>query len=174
MVRLPSERFDLTAFAQAIEAQRQARDLSWAAALREINHPFRDVPHHRPIAVSTVAGLTRGKRLIEGDSALQVCLWLDASPERFVAGIEEGPEHGLDRLESHLILRWDLARLFRALDTERRDRSLSWASLATSFGTTPAVLKRLEKGGRSALPQLMDWVLWVGVPASNFTRASPR
>ena len=129
---------------------------------------------HRAIAVGTVAGLTKGKWMIEGDSALQVCLWLGEPPEGFVPGVVAGAEHALPALPSHHILRWDLRRLYDALDRRRIERGVTWKELAGSLGTTPNVLRNLKTGSRSALPALMDWILWLDRPAVEFTRASSR
>lgn len=172
--RSDKPRFDLDGFSAEIGARRAARGLSWAATLREINQPFADVANHRPIAVGTVAGLEKGKRIIEGDSALQVCIWLGEPPERFVPGHFVGDEHALPVLPSDRILRWDLRRLHQAIDHRRRESDLSWTTLAASLDTTPGVLRHLRAGGRSTLPALMDWILWLERPAVEFTHASSR
>ena len=140
--------------------------------LREIN--VGRAVGSRPIAVSTLRRFCKTRRLLEGDTALQVLLWLGQPPERFVAGTLVDETHALPVLADHQILRWDLTRLYRALDEKRTVAGMSWQTLATKLGTSPAVLRHLEKGGRSALPQLMNWVVWVDQPAARFTRASRR
>ncbi len=112
--------------------------------------------------------------MIEGDSALQVCLWLGEPPESFVPGVVAGAEHALPLLPSHQILRWDLRRLYDGLDRRRIEKGVTWRDLAASFGTTSSVLRHLKEGSRSALPALMDWILWLDRPAVEFTRVSSR
>jgi hypothetical protein len=56
--------FDLKALFAALDAQRQARGLTWAQATRDINPVGPAVPRH-PIATSTITGL-RTKAVAEG------------------------------------------------------------------------------------------------------------
>jgi hypothetical protein len=75
--------FDLRALYDALDQQRRIRNLSWAAAAREINR-FRTTGH--PIAVSSITGL-RDKAEAEGDGVLQMLVWLQRTPESFVPDI---------------------------------------------------------------------------------------
>ena len=79
--------FDLRALYEALDAQRQARGLTWAAAVAEINR-HRTVL--RPIALSTITTLQHKPRG-EGDGILQMLLWLEAS-ESFVPGANAGDD----------------------------------------------------------------------------------
>src|SRR6185295_3414637 len=75
--------FDLAALHHALDAQRQARGITWEKLVREINRNRASGVH--PIARSTVAGLPT-KAVAEGDGILQMLRWLNRSPESFVPG----------------------------------------------------------------------------------------
>ncbi len=166
--------FSLTALYDALDHERRSRGATWAAVAREINARFRDVPGHRAIAVSTITGLA-GKQLVEGDGVLQMLLWLRRSPESFVPGFEcaNAARYRLKELGPTQILRWDTQALYAALNNQRQARGMRWQQVAAEIGgCTPAVLTRLEQGGRTVLPGVMRLVAWTGQPAAAFTRAS--
>jgi hypothetical protein len=161
--------FDLKDLYEALDQQRTARSLSWKAVANEVNR-FRT--RLRPIAVSTITGL-KDKPGGEGDGILQMLVWLRRTPESFVAGIvDPRSEHFCNPvLTSGEILRWDSIALFNALDAQRRERSLTWAEVARQIGGfTPGTLTNLSKGGRIGFPRVMRLVVWLGKPASTFTR----
>src|SRR6185436_16874536 len=62
--------FDIGALYSALDAQRQARGMSWPQVVREINALFARVPA-RPISPSTLNGM-RNRGTIEGDGVLQM------------------------------------------------------------------------------------------------------
>ena len=99
--------FDVDALYAALDAQRQARGLTWAGLAREINRQFERVPV-RAISVSTITGM-RKRRVIEGDGVLQMLRWLGRTPESFVPDTKRPPEGALVR-----IARW-LGRLVASL-----------------------------------------------------------
>jgi hypothetical protein len=148
--------------------------MSWAAVTREINARFRDVPGHKPIAASTIAGLSN-KVVGEGDGILQMLLWLRRTPESFVPGFEgaAAERYRLKELESTQILRWDTHALYSALNTQRQARGMSWREVASEVGGyTPATMTHLAKGGRTSFPQVMRAIAWLGQPAAFFARVS--
>lgn len=166
--------FSLTDLFDALDDERRTRDMSWAAVTREVNARFRDVPGHKPIATSTITGLSR-KAIGEGDGILQMLLWLRRSPESFVPGFvgADSPRYQLRELGSTQILRWDTNALYSALNTQRRVEGMNWREVASEIdGFTPTVLTHLEKGGRTNLPSVMRLVAWLKQPAAVFTRAS--
>ncbi|HEY6597729.1 MAG TPA: helix-turn-helix transcriptional regulator [Pseudomonadales bacterium] len=166
--------FSLTALYDALDHERQSRSTTWAVVAREINARFRDVRGHRAIAVSTITGLA-GKQSVEGDGVLQMLLWLRRSPESFVPGFEgaNAERYRLKELGPTQILRWDTRALYAALSHQRQARGVSWRQVAAEIrGCTPAMLTRLERGGRTVLPGVMRLVAWTGQPAAAFTRAS--
>ncbi len=164
--------FDLRALYEALDEQRRSRELSWAAAAREINR-FKTEGH--PIAASTITGL-RTKAAGEGDGILQMLLWLGRTPESFVPGFEkeDAERFRLRVLGMEQILRWDPEALHSSLNAQRQDRGMSWQEVAREVGGYNADgLTRLEKAGRRVgLPRVMRIVRWLGQPAATFTRAS--
>src|SRR5262245_16365800 len=73
--------FDLAALFDALDAQRQARGLSWAEVMREVNRGIAT----RAVASSTVTRL-RTQKVAEADGVLQMLRWLRRAPESFVPG----------------------------------------------------------------------------------------
>jgi hypothetical protein len=50
---------------------------------------------------------------------------------------------------------------------------MTWKQVAHEIGgVNPAGLTRLSKGGRTAFPEVMRIVRWLGRPAASFTRLS--
>src|SRR5262245_2032667 len=80
-----SDDFDLQALHAALDAERQARGLTWAEASRDIG-AVGSRPAIHPIASSTIAGL-RTKVLAEADGVLQMLRWLGRAPESFMTGV---------------------------------------------------------------------------------------
>jgi hypothetical protein len=160
--------FDLRALYDALDEQRGERGLSWTAVAKEVSR-FRTTL--RPVAASTITGL-RQKAVGEGDGILQMLIWLDRSPESFVPDIEDGASarYRLPKPTKGRILRWNTRALFMALDTERRERRMTWAQVAREIGGfTPGMLTNLSKGGRIGFPRVMRLVRWLGRPAAAFT-----
>lgn len=167
------EGFDLKALYTALDEQRRARGLSWAAATREINALSAGLPSRR-IATSTVMGLATKER-VEADGVLQMLLWLDRTPESFMPGRggAAGPEERLPRVGPTRILRFDVTAIYEALNARRRERGLSWPEVAAELRiTNTRSLKRMARGGRTSFPHVMDLCAWLGQPAAAFTRAA--
>jgi hypothetical protein len=162
--------FDRYALQQALDDKRQLDGLSWASVRREINERFKDVPGHKPIAVSTIFGLG-----VEADGILQLLLWLRRSPESFVPNFEgaDAECYRLPELDSTQILRVDSKSMFAALDLKRITSGLSWRDIDREFriGSTSPLLS-LAKGGRTTITMLTLVAVWLGKPSATFTRAS--
>jgi hypothetical protein len=171
MPRTPD--FSVAALYAALDAQRDARGMSWQQVAREISARFDRGPA-KPVSASTLRGLcTRG--VVEGDGVLQMLLWLDRAPESFVADANgvDAQDAALRRLESHQILRFDAKALYAMLDARRAEQALTWTQIAAAIGGVNAAgLTRLAKGGRVAFPDVMRITRWLGRPAATFTRAS--
>jgi hypothetical protein len=161
--------FSLCALYDALEVERRARELSWTALAAEVN---RHRTHLRPIAVSTIAGL-RDKSVGEGDTILQVLLWLRRSPESFVLpniADADAARFRLPVLTTGQILRWDTRALHAAADAQRRVRAATWTDVARDVGGFSAsTLTHLAKGGRTGFPHVMRLVAWLDRPAVTFT-----
>jgi hypothetical protein len=167
--------FDIAALYAALDAQRQARGMSWQQVVREINALFAHTPA-RPISPSTVTGM-RSAGTIEGDGVLQMLRWLERTPESFVPGHPEAAMEAakLPDVGPYRILRFDTRKLYAALDTQRTERGMTWKQVASEIGGfSAASLTRLAKGGRTGFPQVMRMTRWLGRPAACFTRASDR
>ncbi|HKS95777.1 MAG TPA: hypothetical protein VJV74_06530 [Terriglobia bacterium] len=165
--------FSLRALYAALDAQRQARGLSWAQAAREINgHSVRSSA--RGLSPSTVTGL-RTRAVAEGDGVLQMLRWLNRTPESFVPGHQEPEEAVSARLPdvpAHHVLRFDTRKLHAALDAQRVERRMTWTQVARQVGLGVSSLTHLSKGGRTGFPAVMRMVRWLSRPAAQFTRAS--
>ncbi len=172
MPRAPD--FSVAALYAALDAQREARGVNWQQVSREISARFDRGPA-KPVSASTLRGLCT-RVAVEGDGVLQMLLWLDRTPESFVAdsnGVDMNEDAALRRLESHQILRFDAKALYEALDAQRAERALTWAQIAAAIGGVNAAgLTRLVNGGRVAFPNVMRITRWLGRPAATFTRAS--
>jgi hypothetical protein len=163
--------FDLKALYDALDAERRARDLTWAAVAGEVN---RLRTHRRPIAASTLNGLGT-KAAAEGDGVLQMLLWLRRTPESFVPGAADPHSDRFcrPRLTRGQILRWDTRALFAALDAERLARGWTWPAVARDIrGVTPGMLTNLANEGRIGFPRAMRLVQWLRRPAADFTRVA--
>jgi transcriptional regulator with XRE-family HTH domain len=156
--------FDLQALQDALDAERRARGLSWAALARAVG-----------VSASTLRRLGT-RRAVEGDGVLQMLRWLGRSPESFVSG--GGPRDG-DSVALPTaprgVLRFDARALHAALEARRRDGGMTWEEVAAAIGGTNAgALRRLRGGGRVAFPPVMRVCAWLGEPVARFVHLAPR
>ena len=167
--------FDIEALYAALDAQRQARGISWQQVVREMNALSERVPARPTISASTLTGM-RNRAVIEGDGVLQMLRWLDRTPESFVPGHPVAAEAAkLPDVGPYQILRFDTGRLYAALDAQRRDRGMTWNEVASEIGGFSAAgLTRLSKGGRTGFPHVMRMTRWLRLPAACFMRAFDR
>ena len=166
--------FDIAALYAALDAQREARGLTWQAVAREINGQFAgqfSLVRTRPIAASTITGM-RSRSTIEGDGALQMLRWLGRTPESFVPGsVTEGA--ALPEVPPHEILRFDTKKIYAAMDARRVEHALTWKQVANELGAgTSASLTRYANGGRTGFPIITRIARWLDRPVAYFTRAS--
>jgi hypothetical protein len=169
--------FNLRALYDALDDQRQARDLTWAAVTREINRlEINETRGGHAIATSTITGL-ESRSVAEGDGVLQMLLWLGRTPESFVPGVAEGDAERF-RLRApprDQILRFDTTALHAALDAQRQARRLTWKAVGQEVGgVSAAMLTGLARGGRTFFPAVMRIVGWLGEPATRFARPVAR
>ena len=167
--------FSVALLRGALDAERQRRQLSWAAATRQINRQDQGCVWKHPIAVSSVSKIGQNKSgMAEGDGVLQMLLWLKRSPESFVLPKIKAADSAMYALPTPVgnqILRWDTAALHAALDRKRIEMGVSWSDVASAIGAdcTAGGLMRLSNGGRTCFPRVMRLVLWIGRPAAEFT-----
>jgi hypothetical protein len=167
--------FDLRRLHAAIDAERRARRLTWAALRAEINTPFAGTGSI-PINVATIRGMPEKSSVTSG-VVLQVLRWLGRTPESFLAGREAAPRAEEILLEPgpSRILRFDTRALYSALDEERHSRGLSWDELARELpGFTRSMLTNLANGPLIGFPRVMTLTQWLGRPAASFVRDRPR
>ena len=163
--------FDVDALYAALDAERQARGMSWSDLTRAINDLFKNVPA-RPISTSTITGM-RGRRALEGNGVLQMLVWLGRTPESFIPGRKgpARPEEMLPLVGDSRILRFDTPAIFAALDVQRAARGMTWRQVATEIGgVNVAGLTRLANGGRVGFPDVMRIAEWLRRPVAGFTR----
>ncbi|HMF95074.1 MAG TPA: hypothetical protein VKE96_12300 [Vicinamibacterales bacterium] len=169
MSSVRSADFDIAALHGALDAERQARGLSWPQLAREISAPFRRL---RPISPSTLSGM-RSHRAIEGDGVLQMLRWLNRAPESFVPGEPGVPPQPamLPDVGPTQILRFDTRQIYAMLDAQRAERALTWAQVAREIGDVSAAgLTRYANGGRTGFPQVTRIAAWLEVPVASLTR----
>ncbi|HYM26027.1 MAG TPA: hypothetical protein VEU08_22575 [Vicinamibacterales bacterium] len=168
-------RFDLQALFGALDAQRRARGLTWAAAVRDMSGPFAGGGSRR-LAVSTVTRL-RTQPVAEGDGVLQMLGWLGGTPESFVPGcpVEAVPLPAVAPDSTRRVLRMDTRKLHAAVDAARVSRGLTWDEAAREIGRWSAgSLAHLSKGGRTGFPHVMRITAWLGRPLADFVRLTSR
>jgi hypothetical protein len=172
---MQSPDFSIAALYAALDAQRQARGLSWQQVAREISPQFGRAPA-RPISPSTLTGMPT-RAVLEGDGVLQMLRWLRRTPESFVPGCDETTAAGatLPDVGPSQILRFDTRKMYAALDARRVEQGMTWTQVASEIGgVNAASLTRLSKGERTGFPQVMRIARWLGRPIAWFTRASDR
>ena len=69
--------------------------------------------------------------------------------------------------------RLDVAALYVTLDSERRQRELSWREVAHQAGVGPSTLSRMAQGHRPDVDSFVALVQWLGMPAEQFMRGGP-
>jgi transcriptional regulator with XRE-family HTH domain len=148
--------FDLLALRAALDSERVARGMSWAAVGEALG-----------VSPSTLRAF--GSRpWAEGDGVLRAVSWLGRSPESFVpdvsrsAPVPNGPPG---------TLRFDVVKLFAAIDAAREQRRMTWSAVAKTTGVgSVSGLTRLRDGGRVAFPSVMRVLAWLDLPAADFVR----
>lgn len=173
---MPQSEFDVAAFAAAMDAERQARGLSWRQVAAEIWHMSAELNARRndhPISPSTLTGMAR-----RGDCTCQHALfmlrWLGRAPEDFLASRrEDAAIVPLPRVGPDKRLRWNLRALAAALDTHRRARDLTWVEAARELRCSPSQLTGIKTARYAiSLRLAMRIVGWLGQPAAAFVYAA--
>jgi hypothetical protein len=136
--------FDGFALFQALDAQRDARGLSWTGVARQMWELSADLNARRggrPISPSTITGVSR-----RGDTSCQHALvmlrWLERSPESFLAGSPPAAAAALPAAGPDCRLRWNLHEspqrpvpgLYKAMNGRRERERLTWRELACACG----------------------------------------
>jgi hypothetical protein len=157
--------FDVTLLYAALDEKRESLGLSWSGVAKEIEH------NYAKVAVSTIKGI-REKGSVEGDGCLQMFLWLGRSPESFVPGLVADKCCDLEE-PSNGVLRFDVPKVYRLLDAQRREEDLTWGQMAEMIdGFTAQMLKGFEKGRRTSFPKIMRITILLDVPVKELTMVS--
>jgi hypothetical protein len=168
--------FDVAALFKALDTQRRDRRLSWqgvARGLWNLSATLNARRNDHPISASTLTGMAK-RNDTSCQHALFMLRWLDRTPESFVpnSNYDERraalPHAGPDRR-----LRWDLQKLYNALDAQRRDRALLWSQLTDELRCTPSQLSGIKRARFATSMRLaMRIVGWLDRPASDFVVAA--
>jgi DNA-binding XRE family transcriptional regulator len=164
--------FDIAALFRAMDIKRVSRKLSWTQVANEIWGMSADLNRLRsdhPISPSTITGMPKRDNTT-CQHALFFLRWLGRSPESFLPGVDAGlrgtelPPAGPDRR-----LRWDLPRLYDAINARRQEHGMTWPRLAKVIGCTPSQLMGIRKARYAINMKLaMRIVQWLGRPAADF------
>jgi hypothetical protein len=171
----PSGEFSVDEFYQALETQRQARDLSWrqvADEIWELSKELNDRRHDHPISPSTLSGMReRGETSCQ--HALFVLRWLQRTPESFLRGASASVDSALPEVGPDRRLRWNLKNLYEAMNEQRGEFDLTWKELAVVLRCTPNQLTGLRTAKFATGMRLaMRITQWLGRPASDFVYAA--
>jgi hypothetical protein len=167
--------FDARALFEALDAQRIDRGLTWRGVADELWNQSAHLNARRrdhPISPATLTGMAkRGSTSCQ--HALFMLRWLGRTPESFLPGGDTSPATALPPAGPDRRLRWDLARLYEALDAGRRERELTWTELARVLRCTPNQLTGIRVA-RFAIEMnvAMKIVQWLGRPAADFIYAA--
>jgi hypothetical protein len=140
-----------------------------AREIWELSSELNEQRTDHPISPATLTGMPK-----RGDTTCQHALfflrWLARSPESFMPGVEPRTyEQPLPAVGADRRLRWNLKKLHGALDTQRRERGLTWNQLAHELRCTPSQLTgiRTARFGMS-MRLAMRITRWLGRPAADF------
>jgi hypothetical protein len=172
--------FDLAALSQALDTKRCELGLSWPElAIQITDRPSRR--SDRRIAASTFRGMAeRGS--VRDTVVLQALRWLGRTPESFVPGLPDRPEHtmpgdGDTEGGGYADGRpaFDTRAIYRALEAEKTRKGLSWHQVAAGLGPgfSPGMLTRLADGPAIGFPRVMRIFGWLGRPAADFVCVIP-
>jgi hypothetical protein len=148
--------FDYRALAAAVEKERVARGLTNQELLRQ-------------------TWMTSGvlKRMTDGQPttcqhATILIRWLGRTPESFMPGIVDSPEHALPEARGY-VLRWSLPLIHEALEVKRHQTGMTWSQVAEVLGCSPSQVQRIDQNRYGiAMDLAMRIARWVDRPAASF------
>jgi hypothetical protein len=100
---------------------------------------------------------------------LQALRWLGRTPESFVPGLGETPEHAIpDNTTGRPA--FDTRAIYEAINATRGARTLTWRGVADELGPgfSPGMLTRLADGTGIGFPRAMRIFQWLERPAAEF------
>jgi hypothetical protein len=178
---MPSRRnvqidLDIAALFDAVDSQRRNRALSWQGVAQELWDQSAALNKRRndhPISASTLTGMAK-----RGDTTCQHALfmlrWLGRTPESFMPGSTvDAQRTALPFVGPDQRLRWDLQKLYEALDAQRRERSFTWPQLAHELQCSSSQLSGIKRARFAIGMRLaMRIVTWLDRPARDFVHAA--
>jgi hypothetical protein len=160
--------FDLAALSEALDARRRELGLTWQElAIQATDRPSRR--SDRRIAASTFKAMSQ-RGSVRDTVVLQALRWLGRTPESFVPGLRQAPEHALpDHDAGRPAL--DTRAIYVALNDRRARQELTWRDVADQLGPgfNPAMLVRLAGGSGIGFPRVMRIFQWLERPVAEFT-----
>jgi hypothetical protein len=164
--------FHCGALFDALDAQRNRLGLGWYQLADELWQQSSDLNARRSSDHPLCGGAVQ--RLRERDAtscqyALFMLRWLRRAPEDFLRGpVREVGDVRLPEAGTESRLRWDLNRLYTALDQQRGQQGLTWAALAAELGCTPSRLTNLRTARLADMDLVMRITQWLRQPAAAF------
>jgi hypothetical protein len=146
--------------------------LTWQElAIRVTDRPSRG--SDRRIAASTFKGISQ-RGSVKDTVVLQALRWLGRTPESFVPGLADAPEHALPGDDTGRPV-LDTRAIYLAMNDRRMARGLSWHGVADELGRgfTPGMLTRLAGGTGIGFPRVMRIFQWLGRPVAEFVCVVP-
>ena len=168
--------FDIAALFEALDSQRRNRALSWQGVAQELWDQSAVLNKRRndhPISASTLTGMAK-RRDTSCQHALFMLRWLRRAPESFMPGSTvDAQRTALPLVGPDQRLRWDLQRLYEALDSRRRERNFTWPQLAHELPCSPSQLSGIKRARFAIGMRLaMRIVTWLDRPARDFVHAA--
>jgi hypothetical protein len=168
--------FDIAALFDALDSQRRHRALSWQGVAQELWDQSATLNARRddhPISASTLTGMAK-RRDTTCQHALFMLRWLGRTPESFMPGSTDvAKTTALPFASPDQRLRWDLQKLYDALDSQRRERGFTWPRLAHELHCTPSQLSGIRRARFAIGMKLaMRIVTWLDRPARDFVYAA--
>jgi hypothetical protein len=166
--------FDGKAMMAALDAQRSRRGLDWNGLAEELWQQSRDLNvelcDHGLCQGALVRTVKRGTMSCQ--YALIILRWIACAPEDFLTGaVVDVGDAALPEASPGHRLRWDLGQLHAALDEHRRERNLTWVSLANELDCAPGRLTNLRKARLADMDLTMRVTQQVKQPAAMFIHA---
>ncbi len=155
---------NVAALQDALDAERIARRMTWAALAREVH-----------ISVPSLRQMAQREQL-EADAIVLILQWLKRRCDDFVvrpsgdAGRPVG-SHSAPGVPP-LFARFDTIALHTALDSARERRGLTWNDVAAELGVSTWVIARFTKGGRTNANLMVAVADWAGQPVEALLQPS--
>jgi hypothetical protein len=168
--------FDNQAFFDAVDARRRDQQLSWpklAAVIWEQSRVLNQRRNDHPISPSTIRKI--GERNgISCQHALFLLRWLGVPPETFIAVPQPGTAGiALPAADETQRLRWNLRKLYAALNQGRVTRGATWQQAAERLHCTPSQLTGLRSAKfATGMALAMRITQALRRPAANFIYAA--